>query len=477
MKNLKALNERHATLTKEAETLSAVPPDQLSDDQFGRVKAIPGEIEAVETEIEEAKAELEEVREQQEVARRAAASAKAFREEPAHNGHRGPHGGGRLVTGQDGSDARARAAARAKARQGGEHDDEFDDPDDLDDEVRAGRAISVKAIESLMFGAHGAPSVGEVLLRDSAFKAAVAANAFEEIRGVSGGYVRFTLKGRNVERAVKAVMMTSNGFLPERQRIGVVAELPFRVASIQQYIPAQTTSAAEIEWMAQTTRTNAAAVVPEGAQKPEAARVYTPKSVKPKVIAEWQPVTEQQLADVPQLRSMIDMQMMEEVKNKEESEIISGAGGDVGLTGLLTRPGRLTASQAGGETIAEAIEKAAVAMRLTARLRPNVVVLHHNNLFALTTEKDQNDQYLLGHPLLRRNDMWKYTIVENDAVPEDTALVLDTTRFIRWVRDEVNVTIGWINDDFIRNQFTIRCELRVALAVYREDAISEVTLS
>jgi HK97 family phage major capsid protein len=460
---------RHEALLAEAKTLKGISPEEITPEQLARVKAIPADIDAAEAEIEEATAYEEEVKREQEEMDKSVQSAKAFREEPRRNG--------RLVTHGQGSEAAARQAARAKARQNGEHDDEDEDPEDLQEEIAAGRAVSLKALSRVFAEARSAPTIGEILVRDPRFREAREGDVFRNQR------INFNLKGKDVTRAVKAVMMTTNGFAPDRMRIGVVTEIPIRPATLQQFIPTQTTSSGDIEWMAQTVRVNAAAPVAEGAQKPEGEKVFEARSLKPQVIAEWLPVTNQQLADVPQLRTLIDSQLMEEVRNEEEDQIVAGNGVAPNLTGLLTRPGRFELTQAvapglAGESVGEALERAATTMRTTARLRPNVIVMNPTDMMQMKFERGAEDgQYVLGHPLLRRDDMWRYTMVESDVLPENTALVLDTTRMVRWVRDEINVMVGYINDQFIRNTITILCEIRVALAVYREDAIAEVSLT
>jgi hypothetical protein len=46
-----------------------------------------------------------------------------------------------------------------------------------------------------------------------------------------------------------------------------------------------------------------------------------------------------------------------------------------------------------------------------------------------------------------------------------------------WDREDANILVDTINDQFVRNMLTILAELRAALTVFRPSAFVDVTLS
>jgi HK97 family phage major capsid protein len=117
---------------------------------------------------------------------------------------------------------------------------------------------------------------------------------------------------------VKATMTTTSGFAPFSPRGPRIVEMALRRPVVADLIPQTTTEVPLIIWMEETTHTNAAASVAEGDPKPESTLVYTQRTQAVQKIATTLPVTDEQLADVPQLRTLIDSRLTFMLKYKEE---------------------------------------------------------------------------------------------------------------------------------------------------------------
>jgi HK97 family phage major capsid protein len=72
--------------------------------------------------------------------------------------------------------------------------------------------------------------------------------------------------------------------------------------------------------------------------------------------------------------------------------------------------------------------------------------------------------------------LWGVPIAETDAITANTALTGDFTNFSQlWMRQGVEVQIGYVNTTFIEGKQVIRVTLRAALCTYRAAAFCTVT--
>ena len=69
-------------------------------------------------------------------------------------------------------------------------------------------------------------------------------------------------------------------------------------------------------------------------------------------------------------------------------------------------------------------------------------------------------------------------VVETTAIASGTGLVgafrMGATL---WDREQTQVIIGFVNDDLVKNRFTLLCELRCALTCFRPKAFTKCTFS
>ncbi|MGC3768240.1 phage major capsid protein, partial [Enterococcus faecium] len=78
------------------------------------------------------------------------------------------------------------------------------------------------------------------------------------------------------------------------------------------------------------------APVAEGGTKPTSDVTFEPVTDRVKKIAVWMPVTEEALADVPQMQGYIQELLRYDLKLEEENQILKGDGTGENLNGLMT---------------------------------------------------------------------------------------------------------------------------------------------
>lgn len=311
----------------------------------------------------------------------------------------------------------------------------------------------------------GYKSVGEMLHKSPAWQ-----EAMKRATGARG------FRGDLGELAVKT-LITSADLTPANVRLPSI--VPYategRTTVGDLFLPG-TTSGQIIEYYEETTFTNSAAEVSEGAVKPESAIDFTLRQDTVRKIATWIPVTDEMLADVPFFESYLRERLGFMVKQREEQQLINGNGVAPNLQGILQRTGIQTVTGYGMSTI-DSIFAAITEVRVDAFSEPNAFVVHPRDWFDIRTSKDTTGNYLLGPATGSTGpfSVWGLTVVETTAIPQNTGLVGDFRQGQVFRRSGINVDITDSHDDyFIYNKLAVRAEERLALAVYRPAAFCKV---
>lgn len=276
------------------------------------------------------------------------------------------------------------------------------------------------------------------------------------------------------------------GALVQAQRVENV-DIPQRPQSILDLITTVETASDAVEFARMASRTNNAAPVPEyGAGnfglKPESEWTWELVTVNVKTIATWVAASRRILADVPGLRTIIDVDLTTMVRVALETQIISGNGAGENLTGILNTSGILARTQGSGarslagDTVADTIRRAITDVMLNF-YEPNAIVLNPTDAETVELTKDTTNQYVSTFDDASGR-LWRVPVVQTAAVPAKTAIVGDLAMGTRlWDRAQTEIRVGEPNDFFLRNAVAVLAELRAAFAVVRPSAIEKVTLT
>lgn len=286
-------------------------------------------------------------------------------------------------------------------------------------------------------------------------------------------------KGK-VDLRVKATLTTAttdtdgavgDGAAPTRLP-GVVG-LPQRSMTVRQLLGQGRMDGNTLEYVQETGFNNNAAPVAEGAAKPSSDIKLDLKTTTAKVIAHWFKAARQALDDVSMLRSMIDRRLLYGLALAEENQLLNGDGTGQNLSGLITNATAYAAP--GGLTAAQAIDTMRLAM-LQATLAEYPASGHIMNPIDWTRielTKDAEGRYIIGLPQgTAAPTLWGLPVVATQAIAADKFLTgafdMAAQVFDRW---DARVEVGYENDDFTKNLVTILAEERLALAVYRPEAL------
>ncbi|MCA1570834.1 MAG: phage major capsid protein [Chloroflexi bacterium] len=238
-----------------------------------------------------------------------------------------------------------------------------------------------------------------------------------------------------------------------------------------------TTDNNTITYIEETTFTNAATSVAEGAAKPESALDFTERTDNVRKIATWIPATDELLADVAGFRSYLEGRLRFMVEREEEDQLLNGDGTAPNISGILDRTGVQTIGSAG--TDVDAIYNAITEVRVDGQAEPTGVVVHPLSWQNLRLAKDNNDAYYGPGPFANTDveRIWGLPVRVTPMIAEGTALVGAFRPHAQVFRREgITVTASTEHASFfVENKVAVLAETRLALAVYRPAAFCSVT--
>jgi HK97 family phage major capsid protein len=334
-------------------------------------------------------------------------------------------------------------------------------------------------------------TVGEAFLDSAEFKAlangAAGANMPAPFQ-VPGSLASKDLYGQ--KDVYSALPSGTPGSFGTIQRDPIVMP-PQRTKRVRDLFPSRTTNAAVIEYFRMSGFTNNAAAVSERSgspaaftAKPQSTLAFVGEQAPVRTLAHWEAAHRNVLADEPQLRSIIDNELLYGLRLQEDAQIISGAGTGENLTGITVATGIQTYSWSAGattpvkDTKADAIRRAAT-LSFLAYYEPTGVVMHPNDWEDVELTKDSNGQYLVAVSVALGGEprVWRLPVVETPAIAEGTAVVgAFGTGAQLYDREEASIRISEQHSDFfIRNAIVVLAEQRLALAIKRPEAFVKVT--
>ena len=340
-------------------------------------------------------------------------------------------------------------------------------------------------------------SIGQMFLESAEFKSL--ANGRNGANMASPWTVNASLTGQlySVKDVYSALPTGTPGSFGTIQRDPIVTP-PTRTKRVRDLFPARTTSAAVIEYFRQigftsvnNPTTNSASMVAERATgnaafglKPQSTFSFVGEQAPVRTLAHWEAAHRNVLADEPQLRSIIDNELMYGLRLREDQQILTGAGTGEDLTGILNTSGIQTYAWSDGatspvaDTKADAIRRAATLAYL-AYYEPTGIVLHPNDWEDIELTKDTNGQYLVAVSVAMGGEprVWRMPVVDTPAMTEGTALVgAFGTGAQLYDREQASIRISEQHSDFfVRNAIVVLAEQRLALAVKRPEAFVKVT--
>lgn len=264
---------------------------------------------------------------------------------------------------------------------------------------------------------------------------------------------------------------------------------PFeRPLTLRQLMSSSTTNSDTVEFAFVDGVDQNAAFTPEATEttgssgtKPQSGFTFRRQTTTVKTIANWAAITKRALADVGQVRAMIDQFLRYGIEEEIDRQLIAGDGTGENLMGLANVSG--TQNLSGSSSVLEdleAIRRAKTRVRLGARTNANAVLLNPEDREEIDLLRDGNEHYYMGGPVAAGGNttMWGLPVVESEVLDRGQAYVGDFTKSVIYDRQQASIAVTDSHDNFfIRNLVAILAETRLAFAVLQPAAFVELELS
>jgi HK97 family phage major capsid protein len=212
--------------------------------------------------------------------------------------------------------------------------------------------------------------------------------------------------------------------------------------------------------------------------KPQSSLIVEEDEVTVKTIAHWVPATRRALADVAQVRTLIDNFLRYGLDEELEDQMVNGNGTGENFLGVLNMSG--TQAQAWDTNLLVTTRKAKTKVRTVGRGTPTAYIFNPADNERLDLLTDSNGQFYFGGPAAQGGQpvLWGIPRIECEAVPAGVGLVADWRTCVLYDREQTAIRVAEQHADFfVRNLVAILAEMRAAFAGHRPISIVEIDLT
>ena len=304
------------------------------------------------------------------------------------------------------------------------------------------------------------------------------------MKQINDGAIENIVKGnsRSASFEVKADMTVGADFTGEvipADRVAGYKFDPTRPVHIRQLIPQGSTSSDVIRFVKESGYSNGAATAAEGSTLAQSDFDMTASDSNVRKIGTYFRISEEMLADTPQLTSYISARAPEKLLNVEDTQILTGNGSAPNLSGIITDAADFDVSSGGAfyQSVESANEFDVLVASLNqlalSNYQASYILLHPTDFHKILLLKDSQNNYLKDQVYsgLQPNFMGVPVII-NNAISAGSFLCGNFNVGSQlWIRDNVNVEFFREDGTNVRDGFvTVRVSERIALTNYLPNA-------
>lgn len=303
-----------------------------------------------------------------------------------------------------------------------------------------------------------------------------------------GGAIESLAKGnsRSASFEIKADMTVGADFTGEvipADRVPGYKFDPTRPTHIRQLLAQGSTQSDVVRFVKESGYSNGAAATAEGTTLTQSDFDMTAADANVRKIGTYFRISEEMLADTPQLTSYLSARAPEKLLEVEDTQILSGNGSAPNLSGIITDA---TAFAAGdlADSVDNANEFDAIVAALNqlagANYNADTILLNPSDFHKILLLKDSQNNYLKDQVYSGLQPVFMgVKVVLNTAIAAGSFLIGNFGVGTQlWVRDGINVEFFREDGTNVRDGFvTVRVSERVALTNYLPNAFVKGTFA
>ena len=277
---------------------------------------------------------------------------------------------------------------------------------------------------------------------------------------------------------VKTLLSVAGGLagVPVENRTNLIVGKPLASLDLLNIIATGTTDSDLVEWVEESTYTNSAAETAETSAAAESALAFTVRNAAVKEVTHFIPVTRRALADAAFVESWINNRLVDGVRRRLQTQILTGDGTGENFTGIYNTSGignidRSTLSV----NMLEGLHKAITNIRVNAFQNPDFIGINPEDWEALRLLKASGSgEYFYGSPAEGGAEtIWGVQAVIHSSFTAGTPVVGVGSEASLWVREGVSVSASDSHSDyFVNRKVALLASMRAAFGVTQPKAFA-----
>ena len=323
---------------------------------------------------------------------------------------------------------------------------------------------AIAKLEGTIEGMKEAKLVGEGSFKnigDAIFKAY--SDNIDKIKGNSGGVIDLNVK---VAGTMTINGNYSGGVIALTELEQGVTRIVRRAPFLRQIVNAGVTLSKYITYIEQSNPDGGADMTAEGSLKNQADFDLVERQAVTQKVTAFIKVSKEMIQDLPFMQREINTELMELVALKLDAQILSGDGIGNNLVGILQNAVSWTAGTFALSVVLPNeldVLRVAIAQVEVALFQVNYILMHPTDIAKFDVTKTSAGEYTQPMIYTDLNGVKRYNgieIISNTGIAVGTFLVGDFTKSNLRIREEMNIQVGFVNDDFTKNLFTVLAEAR-----------------